>query len=265
MPLVRVDDVEIHYEEKGQGEPLLMIQGLGYDHRPYTWLRDLLAGRFRTIAYDNRGVGRSSRPEGPYSIEMMAADASGLLEALSLDRAHVMGVSLGGYIGQMLALEHPGRVERLVLGCTYMTGDPERIEMPASTLALLTSREGTPEEVARRGLGTAFSAGFPSRSPEIFETLVRWRVEDPVPLHGYMAQLGAGMGFDVEDRVGSISSPVLIIHGDEDAVVPVERARELGRAIGGSRLEILEGAGHLFFIEEAARTADLVASFLGGA
>jgi pimeloyl-ACP methyl ester carboxylesterase len=193
---------------------------------------------------------------------MMAADAAGLLDALSIRRAHVMGVSLGGYVAQTMAIERPELVAGLVLGCTYMTGDPEAIRMPATTLDLLTKREGTPEEIARRGLAAAFSAGYPGRCPEIFETLVRWRVEDPAPPHGYVAQLEAGMGFDERDRVGSIASRVLVLHGDGDAVVPVGRAPELQRAIPGSRLGILAGAGHLFFIEQAGRTAELVASFL---
>lgn len=256
--------VRIWHEERGRGAPLLMIQGLGYDHGPYSRLRDGLCTRMRTIVLDNRGVGRSDKPEGDYSIGEMAQDAVDLLDRLGIDRAFVLGVSLGGYVAQTIALDHRARVRALVLGCTYMTGDPGRIQMPAATLELLTSREGTPEELVRRGLAAAFASGYPEGHPDVFEQLVSWRLEHPVPLHGYMGQLAAGLAFDASDRVGSISCPVLVLHGDADAVVPVERAPELAAAIPGARLEILEGAGHLFFIEEAELTARLVADFIEG-
>ncbi len=265
MQVVHVRDVDIAHEVVGSGVPLFMIQGLGYDHVPFTWLRDALSASFRTIVFDNRGVGGSSVPPGPYTIEGMADDVTGLMDALGIDRAHVLGVSLGGYVAQMLALSHPDRVLRMVLGCTCMTGDPERMMMPRATLDLLLDREGTPEQIARRGLAVAFSESFPPRSPDIMDALVRHRVTHPVTLEGYRAQLSAGMEFDVTDRVSRISCPVLVLHGDLDAVVPVDRGRELASAIPGARLEVQPGAGHLFFIEEADRTADLVTSFLGGA
>lgn len=258
------DPVRIWHEERGSGEPLLMIQGLGYDHRPYAWLRDVLDTRTRTVVLDNRGVGDSDKPEGDYTIEEMARDAVGVLDRLGIERTFVLGVSLGGYVAQTIALEHPSRVRALVLGCTYMSGDPERIQMPASTLELLTDREGTPEELIRRGLSAAFAPGYPQERPDVFEQLVSWRLEHPVPLHGYMGQLAAGMAFDATGRVGGLSCPVLVLHGDADAVVPVERGPELAAAIPGARLEILEGAGHLFFIEQVERTSRLVLGFLEG-
>jgi len=264
MPFAHIGDVEIFFDETGSGEPLLMIQGLGYDHRPYAWLREILSRELRTIAHDNRGAGLSGKPEGDYTIDEIATDAVGLLDHLGIERASVMGVSLGGYVAQTIAVGHPNRISRLVLGCTFFSGNPERIRMPASTLAILLERKGTAEEIARRGLGTAFSNRFPARRPDVFETLVRWRVESPIPLHGYMGQLKAGMAFDLEGSVGTIRTPTLVIHGDEDAVVPVDRGRELHAAIPGSRLEILPGAGHLFFIEEAERTASLVLGFVRG-
>jgi pimeloyl-ACP methyl ester carboxylesterase len=262
MPTVRVEDIDIYHERAGRGAPLVMIQGLGYDHRPFAWLRDALSDRFDVIVFDNRGAGLSSVPEGPYDIGRMASDTAGLLDALSVPRAHVLGVSLGGYVAQALALSHPDRVMALVLGCTCMTGDPARIGMGEEAVAVLTDRRGTVEEIARRGLRLAFSDRHPAREPRVFEQLVRWRVERPVDPVGYRAQLVAGMEFDASDRVSSIGHDTLVLHGDEDVVVPVQRGEELARAIPGARLSVLRGAGHLFFVEQVERTARLVAGWL---
>jgi fatty-acyl-CoA synthase len=264
MPFVKANGVRLYYETSGAGRPLLLVQGLGYDHRPYFWLAEALKKDFRVVLFDNRGVGRSGVPPGPYSIEQMADDAAALLDRLGIEKASVLGVSLGGYIAQMLALRHPQRVERLIIGCSFFSGDPEKLMMPREAIDALTLREGTPEEIARRGLAVAFSKNFPPKHPDIFEQLVRWRVELPVTAAGYFAQLQAGMGFEVEKRIGSVTGEVLILHGDLDGVVFVERGCELHEAVPGSKLEILEGCGHLFFIEQAEATARLVSTFVRG-
>jgi len=263
MPHATIDGVRIWYEERGEGPPLVLVQGLGNDHRPYHWLRERLVGRARTVVLDNRGTGESDVPEGPYTIERMADDVAGLLDHLGIERTHLMGISLGGYVALAFAIRHPGRLARLVVGCSYMVGSPERLEMPGETVEVLTSREGTPEEIARRGLAIALSERFRARRPDVFEEIVRFRVERPTSLEGYMAQLQAGMTFDAEAGAAGIAAPTLVIHGDDDRVVPVARGRELASTIPGARLEILEGVGHQFFVEEPERTADLVASFIG--
>jgi fatty-acyl-CoA synthase len=262
MPFKHVGDIDINYEMEGEGKTLLMIQGLGYDLRPFRWLFDELKKSFRVIAFDNRGAGRSDKPKGPYTVEQMADDAAGLLDALGIEKACVFGVSLGGSIAQTFALRHPTRLEKLVVGCSFFTGNPERLEMPPETVEVLTKRDGTPEEVARKGLAVAFSPSYPPAHPDIYEQLVRWRVESPIPAHGYFAQLQAGMGFDVEKSVSSITAPTLVLHGDLDRVVPVGRGKELSLALPGSRLVIFEGCGHLFFIEEVEKTAALIGDFL---
>ncbi|MFH1438284.1 MAG: alpha/beta hydrolase, partial [Pseudomonadota bacterium] len=227
MPFITVNNVNLYYEEEGRGEPLLMIQGLGYDHRPFAWLRAGLKEHMRLVLFDNRGAGRSDAPDGPYTVEQMAGDAAALLGALGIERAAVLGISLGGSIAQMMALRHPDRVGRLIVGCSYFSGNPAKIRMPKETLDILTKREGTAEQIARRGLGIAFSDDYPARNPEVFEKLVRWRVQDPITPEGYFAQLQAGLGFDVENEVCNIAAPTLILHGDADRVVPADRGREL--------------------------------------
>ena len=263
MPFITVNDINLYYEEEGEGEPLLMIQGLGYDHRPFAWLRTGLKKHMRLILFDNRGAGRSGVPDGPYTVEQMADDAAALLDALDIERADVLGVSLGGYIAQMMALRHPGKVAKLIVGCSCFAGNPERMKMPQETLELLMKREGTPEQIARRGFAVAFSDDYPAREPEVFDQLVRWRVQDPITPKGYFAQLQAGLGFDIEKEVGGIAAETLVIHGETDRVVPVARGKELAEAIEGSRLEILKGCGHLFFIEKAEAVAGMIKDFVG--
>ena len=262
MPFITVNNVNLYYEVEGEGEPLLMIQGLGYDHRPFAWLRAELKNHMRLILFDNRGAGRSDAPDGPYTVEQMAGDAAALLDALAIGKAAVLGVSLGGSIAQMMALRHPGKVAKLIVGCSYFSGNPERMKMPQETLELLMKREGTPEQIARRGFAVAFSNDYPARNPEVFEQLVRWRVQDPITPEGYFAQLQAGLGFDIEDEVGNITAPALIIHGDADRVVPPGRGKELAAAVRGSRLEILKDCGHLFFIEQAEDVAGMIRDFV---
>ena len=125
MPMTRVDSIELYYEEHGSGDPLLLIMGLAADSTAWMFQMPDFAKHYRTIVFDNRGVGRSSKPPGPYSIHQMADDAAGLLEQLEIERAHVVGVSMGGMIAQELALRHPERVRGLVLACTYPEPDAE--------------------------------------------------------------------------------------------------------------------------------------------
>lgn len=262
MPYAKIGKISLYYEKKGNGFPLLLIQGLGYDHRPYMWLAGELEKNFTVIMFDNRGVGRSDVPPGPYSIEEMADDAVGMVKKLGISKIAVMGISMGGYIAQMIALKYPEIVDKLIIGCSYFSGDPSKLKMSQEALEAITRRDGTLEEIARRGLCVAFSKDYPAKHPDIFEQLVRWRLELPVTATGYFGQLQGAMGFDVEKKLSSITCPVLILHGDQDIVVPVERGFELHDAIPNSKIKVLEGCGHLFFIENIEETARTITSFL---
>jgi pimeloyl-ACP methyl ester carboxylesterase len=125
MGKVKIDSIELYYEEHGSGDPLLLIMGLAADSVAWMFQIPAFAERYRTIVFDNRGVGRSDKPPGPYSIHQMANDTAGLLDALGIERAHVVGVSMGGMIAQELALNHPQRVRGLVLACTYPEPDAD--------------------------------------------------------------------------------------------------------------------------------------------
>ena len=252
--------MKLYTEEHGDGHPLLLITGLGY--AIWSWQRQIPAWskRFRLIAIENRGTGRSPKPPGPYSIEELADDAA---EALQGQRAHVAGFSMGGYIAQALALRHPELVERLVLVCTG-TGGPDYRPTPAETItAWEANADRTPAEFARATMPLSFRARWTEEHPEEFEQLLRDRLEYPTPPECWRAQYEACWRFvDQRTPVEEIVSPTLVAHGDADRIVPYENGVELARRIAGSKFVRFEGGGHLLFLEAADEFNRTVEDFL---
>ena len=254
--------MKLYTEEHGDGQPLLLITGLGY--AIWSWQRQLpdWSQQFRCVAVENRGTGRSAKPPGPYSIEEMADDAA---EALEGRRAHVAGFSMGGYIAQTLALRHPDLVERLVLVCTG-SGGPDYVPLPEQTSAVWAANAGkSPAEFARASMPLSFAPGWTDEHPEEFEGLLRDRLEFPTPPECWRAQFDACNRFTRERTpVEEIAAPTLVAHGNADRIVPYENGVELARRIPGSRFETFPGGGHLLFIEDAPRFNAMVVSFLTG-
>ena len=211
MPLIAVNGIELYYESHGTGAPLVVLAGLGLDVSEMGMLTGPLAARFRVIAADNRGAGRSAKPPGPYSVEQIAADVVGLMDRLELARAHVLGFSLGGRIAMALALAEPARVDRLVLVATS----------PRSAGARWRVRAGM------------MVADLP---------VLRGRYRQP--RSAMKAQFDATTRFDATARLSQITAPVLIVHGTSDHVTPVAMARQMHDLIPGSRLVLIDG-GHL--------------------
>jgi pimeloyl-ACP methyl ester carboxylesterase len=255
--------ITLYYEVHGQGPNLILIEGIGY--HTWMWYRQLpaLAPRFRTLIYDNRGVGRSDKPPGPYTHEQNADDLAGLLDHLGWEQTHVLGVSMGGFIAQEFALKYPKRVAKLVLAATAF-GGPNMIPLPPEALKALTPDPAlTPDEKIRSAMPIAFSTpDWPRQHPEEFEQIVRWRLADSPSLPNFYQQAMAGARFDASREVRSIVSPTLVIHGADDCYVPVANAVALAETIPGAKLRILEDAAHLVFIEQAKEVNKQVISFL---
>ncbi|MHB8642017.1 MAG: alpha/beta fold hydrolase [Gaiellaceae bacterium] len=258
------DGVRIAYEVRGEGEPLLMIHGLGYDRRGWGPLPALLADDFRVVLLDNRGVGESDAPEGPYTVSQLAADALAVLDAEGIERAHVFGVSLGGFIAQEFALTWPERVRRLVLTST-MPGGPHATPMPAAGLEAF-GRFPTLER--RAGLRLMVETSLGPRAvrelPELVDEIFAYRLERAPTLAAWQAQASAGATFDAFERVPSISAPTLILHGDADIVVDPRNADLLAELIPGARVEHFPDRGHLVLWEDGVRLAPIVTEFLRG-
>ena len=234
---------DLYVEEHGDGDPVLLITGLGY--AIWSWARQVpaLASSYRAITFDNRGSGRSPKTPGPYSIEGLADDAAAVLDGR---RAHVVGHSMGGYVAQMLAVRHRELVRSLVLAGTG-AGGPENVPVPESTLEIWLAAAGLPaDEYARRTMYLSFSPGWTDEHPEEYEELLAARLEHPTPPETWRAQFDAATRF-VENGppVEQIDAPTLVLHGDADRIVPVENGRALARRISGARLVELRGRGHV--------------------
>jgi len=252
--------VRVAWERRGAGFPLVLVHGLGYARWGWEPVADSLAERFEIVLLDNRGIGESDAPPGPYTVAEMAGDVVRVLDEAGIERAHVVGTSLGGMIAQELALEHARRVEKLVLVCTT-PGGPEAAPMPEVTTRLIAEAAGLEPMIAlRRFVENALA---PSASEELVERILAHRVRTTQPLAAWAAQAAAGAAFDAWDRLSALTSPTLVLHGTEDVVVDPRNAELLEARIPDAVLDWFPGCGHLLFWEEPQQFIDILGEFLG--
>jgi 3-oxoadipate enol-lactonase len=245
--------VRIAWERRGSGEPLLLVHGLGYARWGWEPVLEPLERSFDLILFDNRGIGESDAPPGPYTVAELAADAAQVLDEAGVERANVLGTSLGGMVAQELALTAPERVDRLVLACTT-PGGPEAFPMPERTVQLMTGG-ATLRQFVENALA-------PGPDPELVDRILRHREATAQPLDAWSAQAAAGATFDALGRIARVEAPTLILHGTEDAVVDSRNSSLLASRIPDSRVELFPGGGHLFFWEQPDRFVDVVTEFL---
>ena len=253
MPTVKANGINIYYETAGEGEPLVLICGLNYSL--WQWRRMIpgLADHYEVIAFDNRGSGKTDKPPGPYNVFMLAADTVGLLDALDINRAIIVGHSMGGFVAQQMALSHPERVSKLVLASTNF-GGPHHIPITPEAMAVLADRSGDQAELQRRGAAIACAPGFAEAHPDIIEEWVAYRLTGPVLPEAYQAQMAVGLALIAEDacfehRLKNVKCPTVIFFGEHDRVVPPGNAALLAAKIPHSVVHILPDAGHMFPIE----------------
>jgi pimeloyl-ACP methyl ester carboxylesterase len=254
------DGTRIAWSEQGDGHPLLLIHGLGYAGS-WGWGPVLapLARRFRVLTFDNRGIGGSDRPPGPYSAALMADDALAVLQAAEVDGAHVVGTSLGGMVAQELALRHSWAVDNLVLACTT-PGGTNAYPMPEQTVRLITQPLDLPPlERFKVFVRNALSEPY---DETMVEQLAQTRIEEAQPLDAWQAQAAAGITHDALNRLAGIRAPTLVVTGTADEVVDPRNSELLADLIPNARLERVEGAGHLFFWQEPERFVSLLGEFL---
>ncbi|CAA9425770.1 hypothetical protein AVDCRST_MAG82-1748 [uncultured Rubrobacteraceae bacterium] len=256
MPMMLTHDTSIDYDVQGDGPPLLLINGLGFGR--WAWFKQVptLSRHFRTITFDIRGENSLSG-----GVADLCAEVVALLDPLRVEKAHVLGTSLGGFVAQKLALERPDLVDRLILVCTsYGVREPQPMSFQA--LGKMLGGSLSPESAARQGLEGATSDSYRAEHPEEFDLILRWRLADSSSLSDYYQQMMAGTSFDAAFAVRNIASPTLVIHGDQDLYVPVANAVALAEAVPNARLHVVGGAGHLVFIEQAEEVNEEIVSFL---
>jgi 3-oxoadipate enol-lactonase len=251
---------KLYVEEHGEGDPLLLIQGLGQGMWAWREQVTAFAQRFRTIAYDTRGTGRSPLPAEPYGIQDVAEDAATILDGRE---AHVVALSMGGYVALTLAVARPELVRSLVL-CATGAGGQDRVPRPDHVREAFTEAIGLPdEEYGRRTMPYTFASGWADRNPRRFEQILAARLEHPTSYETIDAHVKACYAFYAEGcEVERIDAAALVVHGDQDLIVPVENGRMLAKRLPNARYIELPGRGHNLPLEDPATFNRLVLEFL---
>jgi pimeloyl-ACP methyl ester carboxylesterase len=260
MPFVENLGARIYWDEEGSGAPLLLIMGLGWTSHAWHRTRPILSEKYRTIALDNRGVGQSGVPPGPYSMVQMASDAAAVLAAARANAAHIFGVSMGGMIAQEFALLYPSKVRSLILGCTAASG-PEAVRAEQNALQVLMARGLDPDEFAKAIRPFIYDQGTPAeRIEQDTELRRKWYPA----ADAYSAQLQAILAWEAYGRLDKISAPTLVIHGENDRLVPPENARRIAAKIPSAKLVMLPHASHIFTTDQTEAAHHAILEFLGG-
>ncbi len=261
MPIVQTTRLKTYYDLHGEGEPLLLIRGLGSTCEGFAAQVEGLAPHFLVIAFDNRCVGRTEQPQQPFSIADMADDTAALLDALEVESAHVFGVSLGGMIAQELALRHPQNVRRLALGCTH-AGPRTASRAPDWAVQIFNESRDMPRpDALRHSIPLLFAAKTAEEQPELVEEALQVMARNNQPKSSYLLQLGAVMLHDTFDRLPQIRHTTLVMTGTEDTLVDAGNSRLIAERIPGARLIEFPETGHVFFTEKAAEVNRALVDF----
>ncbi len=266
MQKIDAGGTELSYGRAGSGDPMLLIQGMSATHlawgQPFL---DLLQRDFETIVFDNRGMGNSGRAEMPFTIADMAADTAALLDALEIESAHVVGVSMGGTIAQELALAHPRRTRTLTLGATWAGGPDARLMARADLEMLGAAQASGDGERVLRAMWEINASPIFRADDSRFAAFSEMGRTLPAPQPVILQQMQACAAHDTTATLGGLEPPTLVVHGEADRLIPVENGKAVAALIPGSRLELLEDVGHVFWWEQPQRSAELIREHALGA
>lgn len=251
----------LFHRESGAGRPVVLVHAIGCDHRMWDSLAASLAPSHRVIAVDARGHGRSPVPARPYTLEQLADDVVALLDRLGIERADYVGLSMGGMVGQALALRHPSRLGRLVIACSTSSYGPEG--RPNWQARIKAVEQGGLEAIRDMVGSRYFSDGFRAAHPDIVKTVMDRFVQ--TPREGYLGCCDAIAGLDYAKDLGRIQAPTLVIAGEIDAGTPPAMSETIARGIPGAKLVVIPGAAHLAAVEAPEAFNAAVGAFLGAA
>lgn len=265
MPKIKSNNIELYYEMQGSGAPLILISGLGYSSWQWHKMVPFLAEHFQVLTFDNRGVGQSDKPAGPYTAQMLAADTAGLLDSLGIENAIIAGHSMGGFIAQAMALDFPEKVAKLIL-CSTNFGGPHHVPVTAEAMKVLTDVTSDALTRFKNGLVVSTAPDWSEKNPEMIEEWIKWRVANPIDPAPYQAQLAIGLSLmpkaaAFETKLPRLNVPTLILFGAHDKVVPPANASLLAEKIAGSKVLIFPDAGHFFPIEIAEAASRAIVEF----
>ena len=272
MPYANVNGIKIYYEVYGKsaGLPILLINGLGGTCNDWGPLPKILSKNKKVIVYDNRGAGRTDKPNPPYSMDMLVRDALGLLDCLEIRSCTVVGISMGGMIAQHLALKYPDRIRKLVLGCTtcnlaaLVCRSPQVLSELVSWMQPFPQGQDKRKTMIEKCLSFLFSPSFPTKHPKEFMEFVSNASQTTQPIEGFVGQLAAVMEHNLCSQLSEIVSPTLVLHGTEDKLIPLEEGVKVAERIDRAQLITLEDSGHLFFLEHPHQVVGLLNRFVPG-
>lgn len=264
MPFAKMSHFKIYYESHGTKDPLIMIMGLGGNS---CWWGDKLIGEIskfsQAIIFDNRGTGRSEDPDEEFTVKTLADDVSGLMDALNIPKANILGISLGGMIAQEFVLHYPQKVGKLIL-CSTNCGVVKSVPpSPEVISVLIKPREGRPEEdIIKDSIPFLFSDDFVQKNPESVADMIRNVLRYPTSPKAFQRQLNALMTFDSYERLSGISNPTLVMHGKKDILVPPQNGEIIAGRIPHARLVLFDDSAHALFSQETAPVVNALADFL---
>ena len=264
MEYARVGDLNMCYELRGEGHPLVLIMGLtaNMDWWDPETIEEL-SKRYRVLVFDNRGAGRTGTPEeGEFTCGQMADDTAGLMDALGIEHAHVVGVSMGGMIAQELALNHLEKVDKLVL-CVTFCGGGNTVYASQEVLQIMADTSGTVDDLIRRTLSIMFPAEWLEANESHFEDFRECYLRAPCTAQNTIRQFMGTTKLDTYDHLPEIKAPTLVMCGAEDVLIPPENAAIIAGRIPGAKLIEYEGAGHGFIWERRDDFLKDLIDFLG--
>ena len=268
MPKARVNGISINYSIEGRGEPLFLIMGFSGFKMAWFFQRRAFRKHFQVVTFDNRGVGQSDKPTGPYSMQMFVDDTVGLMDHLGIDKAHVLGVSMGGMIAQYIALSHPERVHKLVLGCTLASRQGGGGHSAEYTKSLGLSEDPSDDELRqidpKKLMGMVVTLAVNDRLLGMAARPLLRIFARRLATEGVRGQFEAILGHDTLERLPTIQAPTLVIVGAQDRLINPTSSDVLAGAIPGARLVKIEDGSHAFFISKRGRFNREVLNFLLG-
>jgi len=261
MPYARVNGINIYYEVCGEGYPVVLISGLGSQGQSWDTQVPIYSKGYKVIVFDNRGAGKSDKPPSPYSTEGMADDTVALMDALSIERAHIVGKSMGGMIAQWLAIKYPERVSKLVMGCS--SGSRDRVGNGILSMGREIASKAGLKAVWFMALHLGYTREYIETNIDRLNRASALIGDSAEALEGYIGQSMACEGHNTLEHLPKINTPAFVMMGESDQITSPERTRELSRLIPKAELYVFSGVGHGFWRERQQEVDSLVLHFLG--